>query len=143
LSPEKRGTLEALVSKGRHFAAQILKARFLLKADVSEADEKWSDCRIVKALDTSQGTLLRTRQRLVEEGFEGLLARKHSPDSPRPKIFDGTTEAKLIALMCSPPSKGRAKWSLRLLKDKVVELNIVIPPEASTVDPNGASTLRH
>jgi Homeodomain-like domain len=59
-----------------------------------------------------------------QEGFEGVLTRKHSPNSARRRIFDGTAEAKLIALMCSPPPKGRAKWSLRLLEDKVVELNI-------------------
>ena len=79
----------------------------------------------VKALDTSEATVFRTRQRLVEEGFEGVLARKHSPNSARRQIVDGTAEAKLTALMCSPPPKGRAKWSLRLLEDKVVELNIV------------------
>jgi hypothetical protein len=64
-------------------------------------------------------------QRLAEEGFEAILARKHSPNSARPRIFDGAAEAKLIALMCSPPPKGRAKWTLQLLEDTVVELNIV------------------
>ena len=71
---EERETLEALISKGKHPAAQVLKARILLKADVSEAGEGWSDSRIVKALDTSEATVFRTRQRLVEEGFEGVLA---------------------------------------------------------------------
>src|SRR4249919_3681479 len=126
LSLEERETLEALISKGKHPAARVLKARILLKADVSEAGEGWSDSRIVKALDTSEATVFRTRQRLVEEGFEGVLARKHSPNSARRRIFDGAAEAKLIALMCSPPPKGRAKWSLRLLEDKIVELNIVV-----------------
>ena len=68
LSMEERETLEALISKGKHPAAQVLKARILLKADVSEAGEGWSDSRIVKALDTSEATVFRTRQRLVEEG---------------------------------------------------------------------------
>jgi hypothetical protein len=125
LSMEERETLEASISKGKHPVAQVLKARILLKADVSEAGEGWSDSRIVKALDTSAATVFRTRQRLVEEGFDGVLARKHSPNSARRRIFDGTAEAKLLALMCSPPPKGRAKWSLRLLEDKVVELHIV------------------
>jgi hypothetical protein len=62
---------------------------------------------------------------LVEEGFEAVLERKHSPASARARIFDGAGEAKLIALTCSPPPKGRARWTLRLLEDKVVELNIV------------------
>ena len=133
LSMEERETLEALISKGKHPAAQVLKARILLKADVSEAGEGWSDSRIVKALDTSEATVFRTRQRLVEEGFEGVLARKHSPNSARRRIFDGAAEAKLIALMCSPPPKGRAKWSLRLLEDKVVELNIVERASDNTI----------
>ena len=133
LSTEERETLEALISKGKHPAAQVLKARILLKADVSEAGEGWSDSRIVKALDTSEATVFRTRQRLVEEGFESVPARKHSPNSARRRIFDGAAEAKLIALMCSPPPKGRAKWSLRLLEDKVVELNIVERASDNTI----------
>jgi hypothetical protein len=92
LSMAERATLEALISKGKHPAVQVLKARILLKADVSEAGEGWSDSRIVKALDTSEATVFRTRQRLVEEGFEGVLARKHSPNSARRRIFDGTAE---------------------------------------------------
>src|ERR1700688_4259811 len=133
LSAEERQTLEALISKGKHPAAKVLKARILLKADVPEAGEAWSDSRIVKALDTSEATVSRTRQRLVEEGFEGVLARKHSPNSARRRIFDGAAEAKLIALMCSPPPKGRAKWTLRLLEDTVVELNIVERASDNTI----------
>jgi transposase len=133
LSAEERQTLEALISKGKHPAAQVLKARILLKADVSEAGEGWSDSRIVEALDVSPATIYRTRQRLVEEGFEAVLARKHSPNSARPRIFDGAAEAKLIALMCSPPPKGRAKWTLRLLEDTVVELNIVERASDNTI----------
>ena len=133
LSAEERQTLEALISKGKHPAALVLKARVLLKADVSEAGEGWSDSRIVKALDVSPATIYRTRQRLVEEGFEAVLARKHSPNSARPRIFDGAAEAKLIALMCSPPPKGRAKWTLRLLEDTVVELNIVARASDNTI----------
>jgi len=133
LSAEERQTLAALISKGKHPAALVLKARILLKADVSEAGEGWSDSRIVKALDVSPATIYRTRQRLVEEGFEAVLARKHSPNSARPRIFDGAAEAKLIALMCSPPPKGRAKWTLRLLEDTVVELNIVERASDNTI----------
>src|ERR1700688_976110 len=133
LSAEERQTLEALISKGKHPAAKVLKARILLKADVSEAGEGWSDGRIVKALDASPATIYRTRQRLVEEGFEAVLGRKHSPNSARLRIFDGAAEAKLIALMCSPPPKGRAKWTLRLLEDTVVELNIVDRASDNTI----------
>ena len=92
LSAEERETLEALISKGKRPAAQVLKARILLKADASEAGQGWSDSRIVNALDTSPATVFRTRQRLVEEGFETVLARKHSPNSARVRIFDGAAE---------------------------------------------------
>src|ERR1700689_1913643 len=125
LSEAERETLEAFVRTGKRRAAQLLKARILLKADVSEAGEGWSDPRIVAALDTTLSTVSRTRQLLGEEGFEAVLTRKQSPNSARRRIFDGAAEAKLIALACSPPPKGRARWTLVLLEDKVVELNIV------------------
>ena len=86
----------------------------------------------MKALDTSEATVFRTRQRLVEEGFEGCLPA-NIPQLGATAIFHGTAEAKLIALMCSPPPKGRAKWSLRLLEDKVVELNIVERASDNTI----------
>src|SRR6202051_1631774 len=81
LSAEARQTLAALISKGKHPAALVLKARILLKADVSEAGEGWSDSRIVKALDVSPATIYRTRQRLVEEGFGRALGGQDTPDS--------------------------------------------------------------
>ena len=129
LSLEERETLEALIHKGKHPAAELLKARILLKADISEAGEGWSDGRIARALETSLSTVFRTRQRLVEEGLEDVLKRKHSPNSARLRIFDGASEAKLIVLTRSPPPTGRARWTLKLLEDKVVELKIV--PRAS------------
>ena len=103
LSPEERGTLESLIHKGKRPASQVLKARILLKADISEAGDGWSDGRIAAALDTRLSTVFRTRQRLVEEGFEVVLNRKHSPNSARRRIFGGAAEAKLITLACSPP----------------------------------------
>jgi hypothetical protein len=133
LSADERETLESLIHKGKRPVAQVLKARILLKADVSKAGEGWSDSRIVKALETSLSTVFRTRQRLVEEGFEAVLTRKHSPNSARRRIFDGAAEAKLIALACSPPPKGRARWTLVLLEDKVVELNIVERASDNTI----------
>jgi len=118
LSPEERASLEALINKGKHPAAQLLKARILLKADISEAGEGWSDSRIVKALDTSLATVARTRQRLVEEGFDAVLTRKHSPNSARKRIFDGAAEAKLIALACSPPPRDGHGGHWRCWKTK-------------------------
>jgi transposase len=133
LSKDERSALESLISKGKHPAATILKARVLLKADVSDAGEGWSDSRIVKALDTSLATVARIRQRLVEEGLDAVLARKHSPNSARKRVFDGAAEAKLIALACSEPPKGRSRWTLALLEDKVVELKIVERASDNTI----------
>ena len=133
LTQDERTALEELTSKGKHPAATILKARVLLKADVSEAGEGWSDSRIVKALDTSLATVARTRQRLVEEGFDAVLTRKHSPNSARKRVFDGAAEAKLIALACSSPPEGRARWTLRMLADRLVELEVVEAVSHETV----------
>jgi hypothetical protein len=133
LSNDERATLEALISKGKHPAATIVKARILLKADVSETGEGWSDSRIVDALDTSLATVARTRQRLVEEGLDAVLTRKHSPNSARKRVFDGAAAAKLIALACSEPPKGRSRWTLALLEDKVVELKIVDRASDNTI----------
>jgi len=133
LTSEERDTLEAMIGKGKHPATQILKARILLKADVSEAGEGWSDSRIVEALDTSISTVERTRQRLVEGGVDAALTRRHSANSARKRVFDGMAEAKLIALACSEPPKGRSRWTLRLLEDKVVELGIVTRASDNTI----------
>ena len=116
LSGEERERLTALIHAGKHPAGQLTKARILLKADASEAGDGWSDSQIATALDTSVDTVARTRQQLVEEGFEAVLVRKHSPASARPRIFDGAAEAKLIALACSEPPKGRKRWTLELLE---------------------------
>src|SRR6202034_616626 len=72
-------------------------------------------------------------RRLVEEGLEGSLKRKYNPNSARPRIFDGVAEAKLIALTCSPAPAGFARWSLRLLEEKVVELDIVEKASDNTI----------
>ena len=133
LNDEERDRLNTLIHAGKHPARQLMKARILLKAEASEAGEGWSDSQIAAALDTSIDTVSRTRQQVVEEGFEAVLTRKHSPASARPRIFDGAAEAKLIALACSKPPKGRARWTLRLLEETVVELNIVDRASDNTI----------
>ena len=125
LSAEEREQLQALIRKGKSPAKRLLKARILLKADVSETGEGWSDSWIVKALDTSESMVYRVRKQLVEEGFAAVLSRKQRATPAVARIFDGEKEAKLIALACSKPPKGRARWTLRLLENKVVELGIV------------------
>ena len=111
LGAEERERLEAMICAGKHPAQSLTRARILLKADVSEAGEGWSDSTISAALDTSINNIGRTRRRLVEEGLEAALTRKYNPNSARPRIFDGAAEAKLIALTCSPAPEGFARWS--------------------------------
>jgi transposase len=133
LSAEERERLDSAIRSGKHPAQRLMKARILLKADAGDAGEGWSDSEIAKALDTSLATIARTRQQLVEEGFDAVLTRKHSPNSARKRIFDGAAEARLIALTRSEPPKGRARWTLSLLEDRVVELNIVDKASDNTI----------
>ncbi len=133
LSAEEREQLKALIRKGKSPGKQQLKARILLKADVSDAGEGWSDSQIIDSLETSVSMVYRARKQLVEEGFEAVLSRKPRATPPVPKTFDGEAEAKLIALACSAPPKGRARWTLRLLENKVVELDIVARASDSTI----------
>ena len=133
LSDEEREQLDALIQNGKHRARQLLKARILPKADASDAGAGWNDSQIAAALDTSIDTVSRTRRTLVEEGLDAALTRRHSPASARKRIFDGAAEARLIALACSPPPKGRARWTLELLESAVVELNIVERASDNTI----------
>ena len=133
LSAEEGGELEAMIRKGKSPAQRLLKARILLKSDVSEDGEGWSDSRIIEALETSVSMVYRVRKQLVEEGLEAVLSRK-APAAPAvARIFDGEKEARLIALACSKPPEGYARWSLRLLESKVVELGIVEAASDSTI----------
>lgn len=133
LTDEERERITTLVQTGRHPARKLLKARILLKADASDAGEGWSDSQIASALETSVDTVARTRQRLVEEGLDAALTRKHSPNSARKRIFDGAAEARLIALACSKAPAGRVRWTLQLLEEKVVELKIVERASDNTI----------
>jgi len=133
LSEAERTHLQALISKGRSSAMRLLKARILLKADVSALGDAWSDSQIIKALDTNKSMVWRVRQQFVEECLEAVLSRKQRARPAITPIFDGEKEARLTALACSTPPEGRARWTLRLLEDKVVELGIVERASDSTI----------
>ena len=133
LSVEERERLEALTVKGKGAAGLLRKARILLKADVSEQRDGWSDRRISEALDCSVSLVEITRKQLVEEGFEAVLRRKQRMTAPVPRIFDGEKEARLIQLACSAPPAGYARWTLRLLEERVVELGIVEAASDNTI----------
>ena len=113
LSSDEREQLEILIRKGKGPARRLLKARILLKANVSERGPEWSDSRIIAALDTTASMVYRVRKQLVEEGFEAVLSRKQRATPAVPRIFDGEKEAKLSGgdySMFERPTRGRQTY---------------------------------
>ena len=133
LDAEERARLTAMIAKGKAAAKAILKARILLKADQGQAGEAWSDERICAALDTNISMVANTRAKLVEAGLDAVFARKKRETPPVPPIFDGERQAKLIALACTEPPAGFARWTIRLLAEEVVERKIVDAAHFNTV----------
>ena len=132
LSEPERTELEALVKTGRAAARKRLHAQILLKADEGAHGPAWTDTAIMKALEVSIRTVERLRQCLVEEGLETALNGRPQARYKSPKL-DGGQEAHLIALACSTPPTGRKRWSLRLLADRMVELEYVDTVSYETV----------
>ena len=133
LDAAERARLSALTSKGKASAKTILKARILLKADQAEGGEAWKDEKICEALDTNVALVARVRGTFVELGLDAVLTRKKRETPPVPRIFDGEAEAKLIALACSEPPQGQARWTIRLLAEHVVERKIVAAAHFNTI----------
>ena len=133
LSAGDRKRLKELIRKGNSPAKRQLKARILLAADQGPLGPKWNDRKISEALGTYPMMCARVRQQFVQGGTDAVLNRKQRATPSVPPIFDGEKEAKLIALACSQPPAGRARWTLRLLERKVVELNIVDHASANTI----------
>ncbi len=125
LSTEERETLTKLTTSGRGPARMFARARILLKADQSSQGPGWPDKRISEALDVTAQTIERVRKQLVQEGFDAVLSRRKYTQKVSRKKIDGDVEAHLIALSCSEPPPGRARWTLRLLADSIVELGYV------------------
>jgi transposase len=124
LTAEEREHLTGLVSAGKRSALTITRARILLKADQADGGPAWDDARIAEALDCGQRTVERVRQRFVERGLEQALGRKPQDRPSRQRKFDGAAEARLIALACSAPPAGRKCWTMKLLADQLVELEV-------------------
>jgi transposase len=124
LSDAERVELQRLVAAGTAPARQLAHARILLKADQRPAGPAWVDQAIADALEISQPTVSRIRKQYVEQGLAAALKRR-MPRRQYTRKLDGAQEARLVALACSEPPKGQARWSLRLLADKLVELEVV------------------
>jgi len=125
LTQEERNTLKKLLTSGRGSGRMFTRVRILLKADESEDGPAWPDEKISDAFDVTVQTIEKVRKQLVEEGFDAVLSRRQYRQKVSRKKIDGDVEAHLVALCCSEPPKGRARWTLRLLADKVVELGYV------------------
>ena len=125
--------LEALSTTGVRAAKTIVHARALLLLDAGEHGPKWKVEDVSKALGVTSRTLEHLKQRFVEQGLEEALQRKQRTSPPRPLIFDGEFEAKLLCLACSDAPEGRNRWTVRLLAEKLVELEIVPTVSVMTV----------
>ena len=124
LTPEQRGRLDDLTRTGTAPAAQYIHARILLKADSSDGGPAWRDSAIAAALEISVPTVERVRRAFVTKGLDAALLRRPS-SRPSQRKLDGAQEAHLIALACSTPPAGHGRWSVRLLADRLVELQVV------------------
>ena len=131
LSEEERGLLGDIVKKLKGTSQKVRRANILLKADVDGPN--WSDAKIAEALSCRTRTIENVRRRLVTEGLDAVLNRKKRETPPRPKILDGKQEAEIIALRLGKPPAGFANWSLRLLAERIVELEIVDSISHATV----------
>jgi transposase len=125
LEADERQQLHDLIAAGKAAARKLSHARILLKADAADGGPAWPDHRIADALEVSTTTVERVRQRFVEQGLDAALDRKLRERPARPIKLDGRAEAQLIALACSAPPEGRATWTMQLLADKLVELEVV------------------
>jgi transposase len=124
LTEEERADLRTRISQGTAPARLLTHARILLKTDQGEGGPGWSDAAIAGALEIHPATVGRVRRSYVEHGLDAALDRK-APDRVYPRRLDGTAEAHLIAVACSDPPTGRARWTLRLLAEELVRLEVV------------------
>ena len=132
LTPVERQMLQAMLSKGKAAARKLVHARILLKADASVGGPGWNDEQIAESLEVGRATVERVRREFVEEGLEAALERR-KPRRQYERTLDGDGEAHLIALACQKPPEGRARWTLRLLADRMVRLEYVDEVSKDTV----------
>ena len=132
LTKEEREQLQAVLGKGKHSSQQYRNACILINSDESSFGDKSSNEQIAKVLQINTKTVERVKKRFVEEGFEECMDRKPYPKL-EPKKVDGDFEAHLIAISCSEAPEGMARWSLRMLADKMVELKYIDSVSHETV----------
>ena len=133
LTEEERKELKAISSKGKRAARTVLYARALLLLDAGEQGPKWIVAKVAEALGTTTRSLEHLKKQFVEEGITSALNRKKRVKPPREIQFGGEFEARLLALACSEVPEGRQRWTVRLLAEKMVELQIVPSVSPMTV----------
>jgi transposase len=133
LTAEERNSLQELIAASKTMTKKSIHARILLKADAAPGGPAWTDARIAEAFEVNARTIERLRERFVEQGLDAALGRKQQDRPSRERTLDGKAEARLIALACSAPPAGRVRWTLRLLADKLIELEIVDTVSTETV----------
>ena len=133
LTADERRHLRDLIAAGRAAAQKLAHARILLKADAAPGGPGWTDDRIADAVEVSTDTVARVRQRFVEDSLDAALPRKRPAQPSRERTPDGRAEARLIALACSPPPDGRERWTMQLLADELIELEVVDAVSDETV----------
>lgn len=124
LTPEERQELKEMVSQGKRAARPLTHARILLLADANQVEGAWQDAKIATALQISRRTVERVRQSCVESGIEAALNHKQ-PRRTRDKILDGAAEARLIQIACTEAPTGRERWTMQMLADQLIALEIV------------------
>lgn len=124
LTEEERDELQGIVHRGKVAAAKRTRAQMLLKADAGPEGSGPTDEQVAQSLEVSTRAVNRVRKAYVEEGLSAAIERKPRRAQPRRKL-DGAAEAHLVAVACSPPPAGQARWTLQLLSDKLVELHVV------------------
>lgn len=125
LHEDERAQLQGLIRKGKAAAYTLTHARVLLQADQGRSKRRVTDRAVAAAVEVSPVTVARIRQRFVEEGLEVALRRKPQERPSRQRVLDGKSEATLVAVACSTPPAGRERWTLRLLAERLVALEIV------------------
>jgi len=133
LTADERQALHDLVAAGKAAAKKLAHARILLKADAAPDGPAWTDARIAEAVEVNRTTVEQVRQRFVEQGLAAALVRKKQDRPSRERKLDGAGEARLVTLACSEPPLGRAAWTLRLLADRLIELQVVDTISTETV----------
>lgn len=124
LSADERQMLGKLARSGKAAARKITRARVLLKADAGEGGPGWTDVRIAEALEVGVRMIENVRCCCVEEGPEAAACGRAWPDRPAQQKLDGAGEARLVAIACSEPPAGRARWTMQLLADELVALEV-------------------